>query len=65
MMSLAAPPAVAVARGVSQTQEARPSADAALKSQAHQLNQEALALNRKGDLPTSIEKFKQARSPIT
>jgi CHAT domain-containing protein/tetratricopeptide (TPR) repeat protein len=60
MISLMLLPAAVVADGIPLTQEVKPSADAALKDQAHSLNQEALALSRKGELTAAIEKFKQA-----
>lgn len=59
MISLLLPAAVA-ADEIPLTQETKPSADATFKAQAHQLNQEALALTRKGELAAAIEKFKQA-----
>lgn len=60
MISLMLLPAAVVADRIPLTQEVKPSADAALKDQAHSLNQEALALSRKGELAAAIEKFKQA-----
>lgn len=58
MISLMLLPATATAYGINLIQATEPAA--ALKAKGEQVNQEGVALYRKGDLTTAIEKFKEA-----